>query len=160
MLRQLTIAVVLAVSTLCFSSFTLAGEPTFNDFSVPLKVAEPIIKKGTLAAQYPTKIREGVAEGPTFAGRYAVIVIGNGTMGQFGFIENVLTGDVYNLPVSAGGYDYRLKSRLLIVNPKLTDDAGEPVFNPIDTEYWVWALNGAKTFTQISAKTATSMLGN
>jgi hypothetical protein len=55
-------------------------------------------------AEYRTRIRASVAEGVRFGGHYAVMVAGCGTSCRFGFMTDVRTGLVYDLP--HGGEDY------------------------------------------------------
>lgn len=65
-----------------------------------------------------TKISDGMAAGPTFAGEFAVIQIGCGTSCSNAFLGNVRTGELFQLPV--GGENnmdlalkYELSSRLM-----------------------------------------------
>jgi hypothetical protein len=69
-------------------------------------------------ATYRTMIRRSVQQGVRFGGHYAVAVVGCGTGCRFGYLTDVRTGLVYDLP--NGGEDYveveygiRADSRLL-----------------------------------------------
>ena len=67
---------------------------------------------------FRTRIRNGIREGPNFAGRYKVIQFGCGTGCSFVFVADVSTGRVSNFP-HGGEYDqelqleYRLASSLI-----------------------------------------------
>ena len=70
-------------------------------------------------AMYRTRIRHAVEKGVSFAGQYAVVTIGCGTDCAFGYIVDVSTGRVVELP--RGGeefmnlrYDYQVDSSLII----------------------------------------------
>ncbi|MGA1834283.1 hypothetical protein [Rhizobium wenxiniae] len=67
---------------------------------------------------FRTRISDGMAAGPTFAGEFAVIQIGCGTSCSNAFLGNVRTGELFQLPV--GGENnmnlalkYDLSSRLM-----------------------------------------------
>ena len=67
---------------------------------------------------FRTRIRNGIKEGPNFAGRYKVIQFGCGTGCNFVLVADVSTGRVHNFP-HGGEYDqelqleYRLSSSLI-----------------------------------------------
>jgi hypothetical protein len=70
------------------------------------------------AKDYRTQIRNGIKEGPNFAGRYKVIQFGCGTGCTFVYVADVSTGRVYSFP--HGGEDdqelrleYRISSNLI-----------------------------------------------
>lgn len=83
-------------------------------------------------AMYRTRIRESVAEGPAFGGHYALAVIGCGAGCRFGYVTDLKSGIVHDLPL--GGEDYpvieytaRADSRLLKAQWELrTQDEGAP----------------------------------
>lgn len=52
-------------------------------------------------ADYRTVIRQGIAEGANFGGRYKVIQVGCGTDCRFDFIADVSTGQVHGFPVTS-----------------------------------------------------------
>ncbi len=71
------------------------------------------------ARNFQTRISEGMAAGPTFAGEYAVIPVGCGTGCSIAFAASVRTGEVTRIPVDdeAALYldlQYQIDSRLLI----------------------------------------------
>jgi clan AA aspartic protease (TIGR02281 family) len=67
---------------------------------------------------FRTRIRNGIKEGPNFAGRYKVIQFGCGTGCSFVVVADVSTGRVYSFP-HGGEYDqglqleYRVSSNLI-----------------------------------------------
>ena len=79
---------------------------------------------------YRTRIRNGIKEGPNFAGRYKVIQFGCGTGCTVVIVADVSTGRVYSFP-HGGEYDqelrleYRISSNLIrawwVPNPENTD---------------------------------------
>lgn len=71
------------------------------------------------ARNFQTRISEGMAAGPTYAGEYAVIPVGCGTGCSIAFAASVRTGEVTRIPVDdeAALYldlQYQIDSRLLI----------------------------------------------
>lgn len=79
---------------------------------------------------YRTRIRQSVAAGPRFGGHYALAVIGCGAGCRFGYITDLRTGTVHDLPL--GGEDYptllyraRADSRLLQTQWEPPGAAGE-----------------------------------
>lgn len=73
-------------------------------------------KRGSL--KFRTQIREGISQGVNFAGHYAIVVFGCGTNCSFGFLVDIKSGRIFDLPL--GGeknygllLDYRPNSKLL-----------------------------------------------
>ncbi|MBD9597660.1 hypothetical protein IB270_33075 [Ensifer sp. ENS05] len=71
------------------------------------------------ARNFQTRISEGMAAGPTFAGEYAVIPVGCGTGCSIAFAASVRTGEVTRIPVDDEvalylDLQYQIDSRLLI----------------------------------------------
>jgi len=80
-------------------------------------------------ANYRTRIRQSIAAGPGFGGHYALAVIGCGAGCRFGYITDLKTGIVHDLPL--GGEDYptllyqaRPDSRLLQTQWERPDSGG------------------------------------
>jgi hypothetical protein len=94
-----------------FDDYVVAG--TFTETP-----AEVDFETYPQAKNFITKITEGAAQGPNFAGRYTVIEWGCGSSCQMHAIVDAGSGAIvgYNLP-SAFGLEYRKDSRLLIANP-------------------------------------------
>src|SRR5215472_1578913 len=67
---------------------------------------------------FRTRIRNGIKEGPNFAGRYKVIQIGCGTGCTFVVVADVSTGRLYSFPRGGENYqmlqlEYRISSNLM-----------------------------------------------
>jgi len=82
-------------------------------------------KSHEAAETFPTRIRQQLAEGVNFAGRYSLMTAGCGTYCQITVITDVITGKVVEALQAEAGVEYQLGSQLLILNSKdicLTDD--------------------------------------
>ncbi|MDK1376481.1 hypothetical protein QN222_18530 [Sinorhizobium sp. 6-70] len=71
------------------------------------------------ARNFQTRIAEGMAGGPVFAGEYAVIQVGCGTGCSIAYVASVRTGEVSRIPIDdeAAQYldlKYQIDSRLLV----------------------------------------------
>ncbi|YCI06388.1 hypothetical protein M1D34_30825 (plasmid) [Ensifer sp. D2-11] len=71
------------------------------------------------ARNFQTRISEGMAGGPNFAGEYAVIQVGCGTGCSIAYLASVRTGEVSRIPIDdeAAQYldlKYQIDSRLLV----------------------------------------------
>jgi hypothetical protein len=95
--------------------------PTFADY--PARVSAPAVPApvdlSSLdgARRYRTRLREGAAEGPNFAGAFRFVSWGCGTECQSSMVVSSKTGRVFRAPTSQCGYAFRKESRLLFVNP-------------------------------------------
>lgn len=70
------------------------------------------------AKNFKTKVTEGAKFGPNFAGHYTVVEWGCGTSCQMHAIVDVKTGSIIEFGLgSVLGLEYKLDSRLLILNP-------------------------------------------
>lgn len=95
---------------------------------------------------YRTRIADGMSNGPTFSGEYAVIQIDCGAGCSNAFVGNVRTGEVFKLPI--GGDDhpnlslkYELSSRMMIVQSSEVETAKCYVrFFSFDDGEWVELL--------------------
>jgi hypothetical protein len=107
--------------------FIFKGLPTFYDFPDYDSYSVPESPK-TLAGDIAwtshekawnvrTRLREGLKEGPNYAGKYAVIMHGCGSSCQVYWIVNVETGKVVGNVTAGAGASYKIDSRLFIVNP-------------------------------------------
>nr|MBA4160030.1 hypothetical protein [Gemmatimonadota bacterium] len=92
------------------------------------------------ARQFRTALSRGAAEGPNFAGHYTVVSWGCGTMCQQLRIVDARTGRVHEGPISLLGVEYRLDSRLLVVNPPQA--VRENPCPACETSYYVWNGEG------------------
>jgi len=79
------------------------------------------------ARLYRTKLQEGAALGPNFAGRYSLVSWGCGTECQMIGIVDLPTGEVLGIegerhfPIASRGVEFRLSSKLLILDPPCSD---------------------------------------
>jgi hypothetical protein len=70
-----------------------------------------------LAYNFRTRIKNGYSSGfANFGGFYTLTYWGCGSPCQAGVLIDRRTGDIYDLPPAALGYDFRAGSRMLIVN--------------------------------------------
>jgi len=137
-----------------------AADPAFAAHPSPLyagKAVQPAFKGAQRPyAAYRTRIRQSVAAGVGFGGHYALAVIGCGTGCRFGYITDLKTGIVHDLPV--GGEDYRTllyrarpDSRLLQTQWERHDKDG--AFTGCALQDFVW--NG-KAFAPLGPRRNTS----
>lgn len=67
---------------------------------------------------YRTKLREGAATGPNFAGHYTIVLWGCGTGCQFVSVVDARTGRLSSQTLlTAGGVEFRRGSRLIFADP-------------------------------------------
>ncbi|WFU50733.1 hypothetical protein [Sinorhizobium terangae] len=92
--------------------------PAYRIYSGPIN-APDFTDRDSSYRSFQTRIADGMANGPNFAGEFAVIQIGCGTGCSIAFVASVRTGEVFRLPL--GGEDnmylsleYQLDSRLMI----------------------------------------------
>jgi hypothetical protein len=100
---------------------------------------------------YRTRIRESVRAGPGFAGHYAVAIIGCGTSCRSGYITDLKTGLVYEMPY--GGEEYyqilyrvRPDSRLLQIQWQPYEEEGKAT--ACHLENFVWTGRSFKSLGQ------------
>ncbi|MFN2566712.1 MAG: hypothetical protein ABR499_17080 [Gemmatimonadaceae bacterium] len=68
---------------------------------------------------YRTKLREGAAAGPNFAGHYTIVLWGCGTSCQIVAVVDARTGRLSRQTLlTANGVQYRRDSRLLLADPR------------------------------------------
>jgi len=120
-------AALLAVSTFGLL-LGAAARPQFESYGAPErftgKPAAVDLKSDPEARRFRTRLLEGAAAGPNFAGTYTVVTWGCGTDCQVMAIVDAKTGKVFFPGVSAElGFEYRLDSRLLVANA--TDEVSE-----------------------------------
>lgn len=68
------------------------------------------------ARTFRTRLREGAATGPNFAGHMTVILWGCGTSCQQVALVDARNGRVYFGPEASAGAKHRIDSRLLVIN--------------------------------------------
>lgn len=86
----------------------MAVEAVFSEYPAPRyagKAMQPVFRGAQQPyGLYRTRIRQSVAAGVGFGGHYALAVIGCGAGCRFGYITDLKTGIVRDLPL--GGEDY------------------------------------------------------
>jgi len=89
------------------------------------------------ARNFSSRIIAAAAAGPNFNGHYTVVEWGCGTSCQAHAIVDAVTGAVVHLgPGSLAGLDYRMDSRLLVVNPPERLDESASIPDGAVTEYY------------------------
>lgn len=102
--------------------------------------------KGRLHS-YRTRIREGAALGPNFAGDMTVVTWGCGTGCQGSALVDARSGKAIDLGMTAAGLAYRLDSRLLVLNP-----SSDPIFPPPEpTRAFLWDGKALKPLAETEA---------
>ncbi len=94
----------------------------FGDFKVikvdNRKYADLDLKSNILASKFRTRLKEGFgADTANFAGHYSFVYWGCGSACQSSLLIDRKTGKIYDTPGASLGYDFRVNSRMLIVNP-------------------------------------------
>ena len=87
------------------------ADTSFHGPPKPLRVAT------AEARRYCTRLRNGAAQGPNFAGHYRVVEWDCGRACHYGAIVDLMTGNVSFLEATSMGWAYRVDSRLLAANP-------------------------------------------
>lgn len=121
---------------------------TFKDFLVsekfnglaPKQLNFSFCKYGQL---YKMASMQAADKGADFAGHYAFARMGCGTNCQVSTIIDLKTGHVYAGPEATGGYDYKLNSKILIVNPPDNNGLYYP-FTYGNPEQYLWTGNSFK----------------
>src|SRR5262245_15198460 len=114
------ITLVIGICSNVHAQRTLSGH-SFQQYTVPVyrgPAAKPNFKSLPDSLQFRTRIREGFKNGVNFAGHYAIVPFGCGTYCLMGFLIDVESGRILNIPLGgeenyALGLDYRPTSRLL-----------------------------------------------
>ncbi|WP_133159363.1 hypothetical protein [Solitalea longa] len=94
----------------------------FEDFPVDKidheKYANLDLKSNNEANNFRTNLREGYrADTANFAGHYSFVFWGCGSPCQSSLLIDRKTGKIYDSPSASVGYDFKVSSRMLIVNP-------------------------------------------
>jgi hypothetical protein len=120
---------------------TRRAVPRFSDFSVGEaftdKPAPVDLASDPNARTFRTRLRQGAAKGPNFAGHYTIVSWGCGTDCQVTAVVDARNGRVVFAPFTAySGTAFRRDSRLLIENPRPHEDTeGLPVSNETSFQY-------------------------
>lgn len=148
-------------------TFSPTNLPKFKDYpareTYKGKVAPVDLNSDSEAHQYRTRLREGVKNGPNFAGHYVAITIGCGSNCQMQWIVNAKNGKVIDKFMSSLGAGFHLNSNLLILNPP-TDELAEKYkempnasFLSTETAYYILEKN---TLTLIYKESLPNILKN
>lgn len=94
----------------------------FGDFKVGAvdhkKYAELDLKSNKNAGNFQTRLKDGYsADTANFAGHYTFVYWGCGSPCQSSLLIDRKTGKIYDSPGASLGYDFKVDSRMLIVNP-------------------------------------------
>ena len=93
---------------------------SFIDFKVPVESgkAELDLNSNELGKEFRTVIRRDYNDEKfIFAGHYTLSSWGCGAPCQMGALIDRKTGKIYEIPMSASGYEFKPNSKMLIVNP-------------------------------------------
>lgn len=121
---------------------------SFDHFHVDVReISDPLVDFSTRpeARQFETRIKEGVEEGPNFAGRFALIEWGCGTNCQELAVVDLGNGKIVEYGLTASlGFDYRPDSRLLLVNPPDRVDRLSPdsLLAEVESDYFIMETEG------------------
>jgi hypothetical protein len=114
------------------------------------KPAAPDFKSDPDAKRFASRIKEGAAKGPDFAGSYTVVQWGCGSGCQSFVIVDAKSGKVYTPGFSTErGLCFRKDSSLLIADP-ITDKSMEEVPTRYKTSYYQWDGNKLDLITETS----------
>lgn len=122
--------------------------PTFESFAVDKVTCNssvPVnLSNNPNAYKFRTVLTEGAKQGVNFAGHYTIVTWGCGTSCQVLAVIDRQTGQVYFPEIVASvGFDYKIYSSLLIVNPSqnLQEVPEEYRQNYGQTTYYKWENN-------------------
>ena len=109
-----------------YSSLKFEPYISFDDYKVSRidhkRHAELNLNSNKFARNFRTRLREGYsADTANFAGHYTFVYWGCGSPCQSSLLIDRQTGKVYDSPCASLGYDFRVDSRMLIVNPPDTN---------------------------------------
>jgi len=140
-----------------FSHASIKFQPYigFDDFKVAAidhkKYAELNLKSNANANNFRTRLKEGYScDTANFAGHYSFVYWGCGSPCQSSLLIDRRSGKIYDSPSASLGYEFRVDSRMLIVNPPdssgLYDDCSycKPIIYIFEDQ--------KKTFTEIKNK--------
>jgi hypothetical protein len=135
-----------AIPSACGISYSPEHPPRFEDFPVAVNFSgqpAPInLKSHNRAQLFRTRLTEGAAKGPNFAGHYTVVMWGCGTACQMLAVVDATNGQVAFAPFATSeGASYRLDSRLFIGNPPENLKLFPKDFlasQNISVEYYIW----------------------
>lgn len=156
--RALWLAIAAALMAPLTGESAVAADPGFGDYAVsaPYKGQTRLPDfsgRDKAFRNYRTRIREGMKEGPNFAGEFTLVQIGCGTGCSFAYIANNRSGKVHAFP--RGGeenlfmqFAKRRDSRLLILQ------WGSYATDSCVIEYFEWTGSAAVPLKKVPAGNA------
>ncbi len=112
----------------------------------------PKLAKGAFSG-YESRISDAAKDAtPDFGGSYLIAEWGCGTPCQTGAVIRASTGEVYSLPTSEWGIDYRPDSMLLIVNPLQNVEEMGYVPSWLTTKYYAWDYDHFRLLLEVKPK--------
>jgi hypothetical protein len=106
--------------------------PRFEDFAVTdtslgqPRLAGVVFASADYGAMYGTRLRQGAAEGPNFAGHYTMVTWGCGTGCQVAAVVDARTGRLSEQTLlTAGGLQFRRDSRLLYADAPMPEQPAD-----------------------------------
>ncbi len=163
------VLVLITMAAALFLKSVNAGEegvPVFEDYAIEYQVDREMAEYIDLgshasAGWYRTKLREGLKEGINFSGHYSIVSWGCGVECVGFLIVDRDTGKVYGIegenqhPISNRGLEFRVDSRLLIVDPQCGENDNPCVSlgrlnNPI--RYYLMGESGLKPIHKIPCR--------
>ncbi len=94
------------------------------------KYAELDLKSNKYANNFRTRLKEGYSsDSANFAGHYSFVYWGCGSPCQSSLVIDRKTGKIYDSPGATLGYDFRVNSKMLIVNPPDTSGFYDDCFH-------------------------------
>lgn len=128
--KTVLIATILAMAA---TAVQAAQKPPFSDYPARIIYRGPVIYpdfhgRDRDANLYRTRIKDGIRNGATFAGKYAVITFGCGTGCVAGYVVDVSNGYVHNLPLYGEPYqglDYTFQVDSTLINARWYDMESE-----------------------------------
>lgn len=149
-MRKLLLVSQITIFTL-FMQTAQAVTPTFAAY--PINNAKPLKPEKLVSfSQYPelkvyrSALLVGVKDGPNFAQNYTVVEVGCGTACQLVIVMDA-KGNIVQSTQACLGADYRLNSRLLVINPPEQD----PRAFGCQTEYQVLEDGKLQTLSAAAA---------
>jgi hypothetical protein len=125
------------INSLSFESFPV--EKIICNSSAPINLSN-----NSNAYKFRTVLTEGAKQGVNFAGHYTIVTWGCGTSCQVLAVIDRQTGQVYFPEIVASvGFDYKIDSSLLIVNPSQNLQKVPEQYRQTygETTYYKWENN-------------------
>jgi hypothetical protein len=123
-----------------------ASAPKFEDYpAIKMLAGKPAQVDFTSrpeAVRFQTRLIDGAKNGPNFAGEMTVVYWGCGTNCGIANFVSARDGKIFNSIQTCGEVDFRLNSRLLIINPPDEHDQPVPLLEGCEPKYFLWQEDG------------------